>query len=175
MRTGLRWALLPIVLLPVGWLLFVNIGVDPRTIPSRIVGRPVPAFSLPTIDGGTLTDADLAGRPAVINVWASWCDPCIDEHPVLLDVAARLGDEVQVVGVLYNDDPESARRWLQRYGDGGWPNVDDDGSLALDLGAVGPPETYFVDRAGIVRHRVVGPLTTASMRAGLAAIGVDGS
>ncbi len=175
MRSRLRWLLLPVVLLPIGWLLFATIGVDPRTIPSQMVGRPVPAFSLPTIDGGTLTQADLVGRPTVVNFWASWCGPCVDEHPVLLDVAARLAEEVQVVGVLYNDRPESAIRWLQRYGDGGWPNVDDPGSLALDFGVTGPPETYFVDAAGIVRQRVVGPLTTESMRDGLAAIGVDGS
>ncbi len=81
-----------------------------------------------------------------------------------------MNQEIEVT----NDGPETASRWLERYGDGGWPNADDDGSLALDLGVTGPPETYFVDAAGIVRDRVVGPLTTQSMGTGLAAIGVEG-
>lgn len=175
MRSGLRWLLLPVVLLPLAWLLFVNIGVDPRTIPSRIIGERLPAFSLPTLDGATVTDADLAGRPAVINFWASWCVPCIEEHPVLLDAAARHADELQVLGVLYQDRPESATAWLRRYGDGGYPTVVDDGALAIDFGVTGPPETYFVDATGIIRQRVVGPVSTQAMRQGLAAIGIDGS
>ena len=172
MRSGLRWLALPVILLPVAWLLFVNIGVDPRTIPSRVIGTPMPAFSLPTLEGGTMTQADLVGRPAVVNVWASWCGPCVDEHPVLLDAAQAHAGDLSLLGILYQDDPERASAWLRRYGDGGWPTVVDDGRLALDFGVTGPPETYFVDAGGIIRHRVVGPVSTAAMREGLAAIGV---
>ena len=171
----LRWAAVPLVIVPLTWLLFTGLGRDPRDIPSPLVGKPLPAFSATTLDGTTFSSAALAGRPAIVNVWASWCIPaCVDEHPVLMAAAADHAGKLTMVGILYQDTPDDARRFLVRYGDGGWPNLlDDSGRIAIDLGVIGPPETFFVDEAGIVRARHVGPLTAAAMAEQLAALGLE--
>lgn len=171
-RLPLRWLILPVVLVPLGWLLFTGLGRDPREIPSPLIGHPLPSFSATTLEGGTFSSEQLAGRPAIINVWASWCPPCVDEHPVLLDTATRHGDELTIVGILYQDTADGARGFLARYGEGGWANLLDDGSIAIDLGVTGPPETFFVDADGIVRARHVGPLTESEMTAQLVALGL---
>ena len=110
----------------------------------------------------------------MVNVWASWCAPCVEEHPLLLDLQREHGDELAVVGIVYDDASDQATRFLERYGDGGWPDLTDaDGRLALDLGVTGPPETFFVDADGIVRYRHVGPADRR--RAGGAAAPRSGS
>ena len=164
MRT-LRWLLIPILVLPITWLLFQGFGRDPRQVASPLLLQPAPAWSLVTLDGETLSSADLAGRPYVVNFWASWCIPaCVDEHPVLAAAQQEYGDAVTLVGVLYQDDAAAARGFLDRYGDAGYAHVvDERGSLAIEYGVTGPPETFFVDADGIVRARQWGPLTEASM------------
>ncbi|MGH2427314.1 MAG: DsbE family thiol:disulfide interchange protein [Candidatus Limnocylindria bacterium] len=168
----LRWLLVPVLVVPVGWLLFQGFGRDPREIASPLIGKPAPAFSLATLDGETLTDDDLRGRPYMLNFWASWCIPaCVDEHPVLLTAQDRYGDELTLVGILYQDDPTDARGFLSRYGDGGWANViDDGGRLAIDYGVTGPPETYFIDANGIVRGKHFGPMTHDDLDAQVAGL-----
>jgi cytochrome c biogenesis protein CcmG/thiol:disulfide interchange protein DsbE len=167
--SALRWLLLPLVVIPLAWLLFQGFGRDPREVSSPRIDRPAPEWSYTTLDGETLGSADLAGAPYVLNFWASWCIPaCVDEHPVL---AAAHEDGVAVVGVLYNDAPGDAQGFLDRYGDAGYEHlVDPRGSLAIDYGVTGPPETFFVDADGIVRSRQFGPLTEASMAEHLAGI-----
>lgn len=170
----LRWLLLPLVLLPLGWLLFTGLGRDPRLIPSPLVGRPMPAFVGTTLEGDTFSSADLAGKPAIVNFWASYCIPaCVDEHPVLLDLAARHGGELQMVGVLVNDTPDGARGFLARYGQVSWPSLlNADGGISIDYGVTGPPETFFIDSQGIVVARHVGPLTSAVVARELVALGL---
>ena len=170
--TRMRWLLVPLVVLPLGWLLFTGFGRDPREVASPLIGREAPAWSLATLDGGELGSDDLAGRPYLVNFWASWCVPaCVDEHPVLAAAHERYGDEVTIVGVLYQDDPAAARAFLVRYGDAGYPHVNDEaGRLAIDYGVTGPPETFFVDAAGIVREREWGPLTDTALAEHIAAI-----
>jgi cytochrome c biogenesis protein CcmG/thiol:disulfide interchange protein DsbE len=169
-----RWLLIPLLAIPLGWVLFTGLGRDPSEIPSPLIGQPMPTFTLTTLDGETVDAADLTGQPVVINFWASWCIPaCVDEHPVLMDAEARYGDEMELVGVLYDDTPAEAIGFLARYGDGGWLQVDDpSGSVALAYGVLGPPETFFVDADGIVRAKHFGPLTDADMAVYLELIGV---
>lgn len=169
----LRWLLVPLLVVPVGLLLFTGFGRDPREIASPLIGRPAPEWTLPTLDGGTLSSHELAGRPYVLNFWASWCIPaCVDEHPVLAAAHADGGDGLAVIGVLYQDAPSDALAFLARYGDAGYPHlVDEGGRLAIEYGVTGPPETFFVDASGIVRDKQFGPLTEEAMAARLGAIG----
>lgn len=172
--TLLRWLALPVLVVPLGWLLFTGLGSDPRVIPSPLVGKPMPAFAGTTLDGAQFASADLAGRPAVINFWASYCIPaCVDEHPVLLDLAAERGDELQIVGVLVDDTADGARGFLDRFGQISWPTlVNADLRISIDYGVTGPPETFFVDADGIVVARHWGPLTSDEVARQLAALGL---
>ena len=165
-----RWGVLLPLLVFVGlaglFLLALN-GGDPSTLPSALVGKPVPAFTLPPIEelagaGGTVegfSAADLAtGQPIIVNVWASWCVPCHDEHPLLLALAKEKG--VRLYGINYKDDPAAARRFLGRYGN---PfarlGADRSGRVAIDWGVYGVPETYVITGDGKIALRHVGPLT----------------
>jgi cytochrome c biogenesis protein CcmG, thiol:disulfide interchange protein DsbE len=174
-RGSLRWLLIPIVVVPLAWLLFAGLGRDPRDIPSPLVGKALPTIEGTTLQGDAWSSTDLAGKPAVINFWASYCIPsCVDEHPFLVALQAHHSNDLALIGVLFQDTRDGALAFLTRYGDGGWPTLlDPAGRIALDLGVTGPPETFFVDARGIVRGRHVGPLTAESLAAGLASIGVQ--
>jgi len=136
-------------------LLFRGLSLDPQALPSALIDRPLPGFSLPALDDGRTLDASvLGGEPALLNVWATWCVSCRVEHPYLQQLADQ---GVPIYGLNYKDDPALARQWLSQLGD---PYrltiVDQQGRLGLDLGVYGAPETYLVDAAGVVRHRHVG-------------------
>lgn len=138
---------------------------DPSKLPSALVGKEVPPFTLPPIDGLTgdgsqnFDAADLAkGEPTVVNVWASWCVPCHEEHPLLLELAKVPG--VRLYGINYKDDPAAARRFLGRFGN---PftrvGADRNGRVAIDWGVYGVPETYVIGGDGRIAYRHVGPLS----------------
>lgn len=169
---SLRWLLVPLIVVPVALLLLTGFGRDPSAPASALVGQPAPSWTATTLDGGTLSSADLAGRPYLVNFWASWCIPgCVDEHPVLAGVHERYGDELAVVGVLFDDRPEDASGFLDRYGDAGYAHVvDERGSISIDFGVIGPPETFFVDADGIVRAKQIGPLDDALLAERLSTI-----
>lgn len=136
-------------------LLFRGLSLDPTALPSALIDKPLPEFALPALaDGNDLTRGDVLGEPALFNVWATWCISCRVEHPYLQTLA---DSGIPIYGINYKDDPVAARAWL---GDLGDPYrlsiVDASGSLGLDLGVYGAPETYFVDADGVVRYRHVG-------------------
>jgi cytochrome c biogenesis protein CcmG, thiol:disulfide interchange protein DsbE len=150
---------------------------DPSRVPSALIGRPVPAFSLEPVPGLTeagapvpgLSDADLKGRVTVVNVWASWCVPCRQEHPALVELAKN--PAVRVVGINYKDNPDNARRFLRDLGN---PfaaiGTDSSGRAAIDWGVYGVPETFVVGPDGTIRHKHIGPLQPGQMRAFMDAV-----
>lgn len=146
-------------------------GRPPRATPA--VGRPVPGFELVALHGGRVSSADLAGRVAVVNFWASWCVPCRDEAPLLQALwEAGRGQGLAVVGVNVWDPPEEARAFVTRYGLT-FPNgLDRDGRVAIAFGLAGVPETFLVDPSGSVVRRFVGPFQPRALAAELRRLGV---
>jgi cytochrome c biogenesis protein CcmG/thiol:disulfide interchange protein DsbE len=168
----LRWLLVPVIVVPVAVLLLTGFGRDPSAPASALIGQPAPSWTADTLDGDALSSADLAGRPYIVNFWASWCIPaCVDEHPVLASAHERYGNDLTVVGILFDDRPEDASAFLARYGDAGYPHViDERGAISIDFGVIGPPETFFVDAEGIVRAKQIGPLDDALLAERLSTI-----
>lgn len=155
-----RFGLVPLIVVPLAWLLFQGLGGDPRAIPSTLIGRPAPSVVALSMDGATVSLDAYRGRPVILNFWASWCFECIEEHRVLTAAQERYGEQLVIVGVLYQDTVTDALGFLARYGDGGWPNLlDPDGRLAIDYGVTGVPESFFIDAAGVVRYKQYGRVT----------------
>lgn len=120
------------------------------------------------MDGGTVSMAAYRGRPVLVNFWASWCFECIEEHRVLMAAQERYPDEFAIVGILYQDTVEDAQRFLLRYGDGGWPNlIDTSGTVAIDFGVSGVPESFFIDVDGVVRYKQWGAVTEEAIESQL--------
>lgn len=158
--------LIPLALFGVlAWFLFAGLSLNPREVPSPLIGKPAPAFSLPRLDdpARSVGRADLLGRVWVLNVWASWCAPCRQEHPLVVDFARR--SKVPVVGLNYKDRPGDASAWLARLGNPYLMNlIDFDGKVGIDFGVYGVPETFVIDAQGVIRFKHVGPLTEATLR-----------
>ncbi len=164
--------LLPLILfLALAALFFFRLGSgDPSRIPSALIGRTVPQTELPGVpalerDGKAvpgLMVADLKGSVTLLNVWASWCVPCHDEAPLLMQLAEDR--RIRVVGINYKDQPDNARRFLGRYGN---PFVavgaDQNGRASIDWGVYGVPETFLIGRDGRIAHKLVGPITPQNL------------
>ncbi|HWV58036.1 MAG TPA: TlpA disulfide reductase family protein [Longimicrobiales bacterium] len=167
-----RAALAMVIAVPVIALLVRSMGNDPRIIRSTLVGRDAPPFELAVLEsevlqmqeGDTIRLSDYLGEVVVLNFWASWCGPCRIEHPALTAVAdAYRARGVRFLGVLYQDQPESARRWLDQLGEV-YPTVLDPASrVAIEYGVAGIPETYFIARDGRVAHKYFGPLSVDTL------------
>ena len=135
--------------------LFRGLSLDPSEMPSALIDRPLPDFSLPRLGEATmLTAADVTGQAGLLNVWATWCPSCRVEHPYLLQLAAQ---GVPIYGLNYKDNDSAALRWLDELGNPYTLNIADrEGTLGLDLGVYGAPETYLLDAEGVIRYRHVG-------------------
>jgi len=143
-----------------GLLLAYGLKLDPRKIPSPLIDKPLPAFSLPTLEDPkkSLANADLKGKVVLVNVWASWCVACKQEHPVLL--ALSRDKLVPIIGLNYKDQRADATQMLKVEGN---PYdaiiVDADGRVGIDWGVYGVPETFVVDKQGVIRYKQIGPIS----------------
>ena len=174
-----RWVFAPLALF-LGMVAFLAVGLtrNPQEIPSPLIGRPAPAFQLPVVGGpGVFNAAQFKGQVTLVNLWATWCAGCKDEHPILMALSLQPG--LQMLGINYKElqaselsgqDPQSAealqkatarsQAWLQKNGQPFGVNLlDMDGRVGMDFGVYGLPETYLVDRAGVVRFKHAGALT----------------
>lgn len=168
--------LLPVLLFAaLAGLFFVRLySGDPSRIPSALIGRPAPDLSLPPLEGLVkdgvavpgLSPADFKGKVTLVNVWASWCAPCREEHPLLMALARD--PRLRLVGLNYKDAPDNARRFLGQHG---LPyaavGVDPNGRAAIEWGVYGVPETFLVGPDGAIAYKFVGPLNEASVKDGL--------
>jgi cytochrome c biogenesis protein CcmG/thiol:disulfide interchange protein DsbE len=153
--------LLPLALF-VGLVIFLAIGLrrDPHEVPSPLINKPAPAFQLPQLheQAKTFSPQEMRGKVWLLNVWASWCISCREEHPVLLALA-RSG-EVPLYGLNYKDQRNDAIAWLDELGNPYLLSAADlDGRVGIDYGVYGAPETYLIDRDGVIRFKHIGPLT----------------
>ena len=157
--------LLPLIafLVLVGFLA-VGLKLDPREVPSPLIGKPAPAFSLPRLDAPAqmLSSQEMRGKVWVLNVWASWCGPCRQEHPLIAELAKS---GTPVYGLNYKDKPADAIAWLAELGNQYAATVSDvEGLVGIEFGVYGVPETFVIDQAGVIRLKHIGPMTPEALR-----------
>ena len=139
---------------------FFSLRLNPRLVPSPLIDQPVPQFSLPKLGEPKqlFRQTALQQQISLLNVWATWCVSCRQEHPILMKIAASR--EVPLYGLFYKDDPAKGIAWLKNYGNPYQANaVDIDGKAGIEWGTYGTPETFLIDSAGIIRHKHIGPLS----------------
>lgn len=140
-------------------LLYISLGKNPEHIPSPLIGKPAPEFTLPDLENrNLLSKQDMQGNVWLLNVWASWCVACIQEHPLLNDLSNS--GVVQIVGLNYKDVQTDAIEWLGRHGNPySFIAVDITGDVGIDYGVYGVPETFLIDKNGYIQYKHIGPLT----------------
>ena len=161
MRFFIPLAIVPILLA----FLAVGLKLDPREVPSPLVGKPAPAFELTRLEKAEsrITKADMQGKVWLLNVWASWCVSCRDEHPVLLDLAKS--GAVPIVGLNYKDERADGMRWLNQFGNPYQTSAyDHEGQVGIEYGVYGVPETFVIDKRGTIRYKQIGVVTEQVLR-----------
>lgn len=155
----MRYLIPVLVLVGLVVLFAVGLKIDPREVPSPLIGKAAPAFNLKLLDDGSAyTEGNLKGRPVLVNFFASWCEGCQVEHPVLLQLAKDYNAEI--IGMDYKDKPEDVSAWLARHGSPYRKVVlDEQGTAGLDWGVYGVPETFVLNAAGIIVYKQIGPMT----------------
>jgi cytochrome c biogenesis protein CcmG, thiol:disulfide interchange protein DsbE len=142
-----------------------GLSLDPREVPSPLIGKPAPGFALTRLDdeARVVRREDMLGKVWILNVWASWCAACRDEHPHLLDFART--KQAPLVGLNYKDTRRDGLGWLARFGDPYDMSLfDADGRVGIDFGVYGVPETFVIDKQGVVRFKQIGPVTPEVLR-----------
>lgn len=160
MSRNLRYLLPLIIFIVVAVFLYRGLSLNPREVPSPFINKPAPDFSLQKLDNMSeqFSNKDMLGKVWLLNVWASWCVACRQEHPLLVQMARR--GEVPIYGLNYKDAPTQARLWLKQHGNPyELSAVDYQGNVGIDYGVYGVPETFVIDKRGIIRHKVIGPIT----------------
>ncbi len=145
--------------------LLVGLTLNPRQVPSPLIDKPAPVFQLNHLHepDKVMASGDNLGKVWLLNVWASWCVACRDEHPLLVQLANS--GIVPIYGLNYKDERTTAVQWLKRYGDPYTISIVDlDGKVGIDYGVYGVPETYVIDKKGIIRHKQIGPVTVDSLQ-----------
>jgi len=153
------------VFVVISGFLFAGLWRDPREVPSPLIDKPAPQFSLSKLDDPVtkLGTTDMKGQVWLLNVWASWCVSCRVEHPLLLELSRA--SIVPVVGLDYKDKDEEGKAWLAQHGDPYRVSViDRDGRVGIDWGVYGVPETFVVDKNGVIRHKHIGPVTAEALQ-----------
>jgi cytochrome c biogenesis protein CcmG, thiol:disulfide interchange protein DsbE len=150
-----------------GLVVFLGAGLklDPKEVPSPLIGKPAPAFALTRLDnvGQTIRREDLLGKVWMLNVWASWCVACREEHPLLVEFARK--KLLPVYGLNYKDERSAGLRWLANFGNPYDASLfDQDGRVGIDWGVYGVPETFIIDREGVIRFKQIGPITPDVIR-----------
>jgi cytochrome c biogenesis protein CcmG/thiol:disulfide interchange protein DsbE len=144
--------------------LWVGLSLNPREVPSPFINKPAPQFQLSRLymPEKTFTPQEMQGKVWLLNVWASWCVACRQEHPLLVEMARQ--GRITVYGLNYKDAPSDAKRWLAQHGNPYKLSVVDfDGKVGIDYGVYGVPETFVIDKHGIIRHKVIGPITPENL------------
>jgi cytochrome c biogenesis protein CcmG/thiol:disulfide interchange protein DsbE len=152
------------VFLVLAAFLAIGLTLNPREVPSPLINRPVPAFTLAQLHRPELvfSQKDMQGQVWLLNVWASWCAACRDEHPLLVELAKS--GVVPIVGLNYKDKSEDGKAWLQRFGDPYVLSVTDtNGRVGIDFGVYGVPETFVIDRQGVIRFKQIGAITRQTL------------
>jgi cytochrome c biogenesis protein CcmG/thiol:disulfide interchange protein DsbE len=160
-----RYLLPLLVFVVMAAFLAIGLKLDPREVPSPLIGKPAPDFDLPQLaaQDQRLAAKDLRGQVWLLNVWASWCVACRQEHPLLVELSKS--GQVKLYGLNYKDKREDALRWLANFGDPYLKSISDtDGLVGIDYGVYGVPETFVIDKQGVIRHKQIGPVTAESLR-----------
>ena len=162
----MKKALIPLALFVVlGMFLAIGLTRDPREVPSPLIGKAAPQFSAPRLHAPDqqFSSQQMLGKVWLFNVWASWCVACRQEHPILMEFAKT--KTVPIIGLDYKDQASDGVKWLARHGDPYELSVSDrDGRIGIDYGVYGVPETFLIDKAGVIRYKHIGPVTDEALK-----------